>query len=506
MPASNILNPASMLTVKQMMNKNFHVLYPEDTLRTVMEYYMKYKIYTLPVVDKNQNLIGVFPKNRLFKAFLDGAGLDDPCGPYMVENPIYVSEDMTYNEVSLVVRITQSRVAYVVVVDRSNKVVGMIGTAEYLRESLNVIMASSALLESLFRANYEGIIITDRDGYIMRMNPAAEKMFKLNFTEVKGKHIKDILPEITTTDKRRLGIKAIIRSVPVIMNQVPIVEDEVQIGTSFVFNDRTNIVRIAQELEMVKELQTTLSAVLEASSDGVFVSDNDGIIRYTNEAAAQLLDESPDNIVGKPLSSILPAKDPSNITKTDMVEVNVNNIKGKNCIVSHVPIKKEENGEIIKTGIVSTIYLGNNPLTEEISRQWFTLNQQVQYYRNELEKLDKKTSSFDRIVTRNPEFIKIKKDGQRIARSSSTVLITGESGVGKDMFARAIHEASPRAKYPFVKVNCAAIPESLLESELFGYAPGSFTGASKHGKAGYFERANKGTIFLDEIGDMPLSI
>jgi PAS domain S-box-containing protein len=345
----------------------------------------------------------------------------------MVENPVYVSADMTYNEVSLVVRITQSRVDYVVVVDRYNKVVGMIGTAEYLRESLNVIMASSALLASLFRANYEGIIIIDRDGHIMTVHPAAEKMFKLSFSDIKGKHIKEILPEITITDQRRLGIKAMVRSVPVIINQVPIVEDGVQIGSSFVFNDRTNIVKIAQELEMVKELQTTLSTVLEASSDGVFVSDNSGIIRYTNEAAAQLMGEPPENIVGKPLHTFLPAKDPAGIANAASVEVNVNNIKGKNCIVSHVPIQEKENGRVVNTGIVSTVFLDNNILTEEISRKWFTLNQQVQYYRNELEKRDGKISSFDRIVTKNPDFIKIKQDGQRIARSSSTVLLTGET-------------------------------------------------------------------------------
>jgi transcriptional regulator with PAS, ATPase and Fis domain len=133
------------------------------------------------------------------------------------------------------------------------------------------------------------------------------------------------------------------------------------------------------------------------------------------------------------------------------------------------------------------------------------LRQQVKYYRNELEKRGE-DGSFEQIVSINPNFNKLKKDAQRIARSSSTVLLTGESGVGKDMFARAIHAASPRARRPFVKVNCAAIPEALLESELFGYAPGSFTGASKKGKPGYFEQAQGGTIFLDEIGDMPLPI
>ena len=116
------------------------------------------------------------------------------------------------------------------------------------------------------------------------------------------------------------------------------------------------------------------------------------------------------------------------------------------------------------------------------------------------------TSSFDQIVSKNPRINKIKNETKRIAQSSSTILLTGESGVGKDMFARAIHAASPRAGHAFVKVNCTAIPETLLESELFGYAPGSFTGALKSGKPGYFEQADQGTIFLNEIGDTPLSI
>ncbi len=177
----NSLKPDTWLTVGQMMNKHFKVLYLNDTLRTVIEYYQEYKINTLPVVDEEKHLIGVFPKKRLFKALLEGADLDTPCGRYMVNRPVFITVDRTYDEYSLVVRVTKSQVDNVVVLDHSNKVVGMIGTAEYLRNSLNVITASSALLESLFRVNYEGIIITDREGYILRVNPTAERMFQLNF-------------------------------------------------------------------------------------------------------------------------------------------------------------------------------------------------------------------------------------------------------------------------------------------------------------------------------------
>lgn len=506
MVVHNALYSSSWLTVKQMMNTQFRVLHLEDTLRTVITYYQEYKLSTLPVVDENENLIGVFPKKRLYKALLEGSSLDDPCKPYVVYNPVFVSSELTYDEISLTVRVTRSKVDHVVVVDGTGKVVGMIGTAEYLLGSLKVIMTSSALLESLFRVNYEGIIIIDRAGYILRINPAAEKMLGLKLSGIKGKHLKEILPEITISDKRRLGIKQTVRSVPVIVNQVPIIEDDVQVGISIALLDVSNVEKIAQELEIVKELQTTLTGVLSASSDGVFVSDVTGTIRYINERASRLALETSEEIIGLPLATFLQIKNPVQTAKTGSVEVNECNINGRNCIVSHNPIIKEDHDGIEITGVVSTVYLEDNVLTEEIARKWFSLSQQVQYYRNELEKRDGENNSFDQIVSKNPKFNKIKKDAQRIARSRSTVLLTGESGVGKNLFAHAIHAASPRADRPFIKVNCAAIPETLLESELFGYAPGSFTGASKKGKPGYFERAHEGTIFLDEIGDMPQSI
>ncbi len=506
MDSSRSLNSASWLTVEQMMHTNFRALHPDDTLRTVMEYYLEYKINTLPVVDEEDKLIGVFPKKRLFKAILEGAGLDEPCAPYMVDRPIFITVDRTYDEYSLVVRVTKSAVDTVAVVDRSGKVAGMIGTAEYLRNSLNVIMASSALLESLFRVNYEGIIIVDNEGYILRINPAAEKMFQLRISEVKGKKLKEILPEIEVSGQLQIGQKRTIKSLAVIINEMPIIEDGEQIGSSVAFLDISDMEKIAQELEIVKGLQTTIDGVLSASSDGVFVSDISGTIKYVNERACKLVSLTSEQIVGRPVQSLLQTSNPIRIAKSGAIEVDSCNIDGKICLVSHIPFKNNNNEADEINGIVSTVYLKDNAVTEEIAQKWFILKQKVQYYRDELEKRGGSSSRFDQIITNNPEFKKIKKEAQFIARSSSTVLLTGESGVGKDMFARGIHEASPRAKYPFVKVNCVSIPETLFESELFGYAPGSFTGALKNGKPGYFERAHMGTIFLDEIGDMPMSI
>ncbi len=120
--------------------------------------------------------------------------------------------------------------------------------------------------------------------------------------------------------------------------------------------------------------------------------------------------------------------------------------------------------------------------------------------------LGSNTMNFDSIISCSDEIAKVKEFARNIAKSTSTVLITGESGVGKEMFARAIYAESPRFSAPFVTINCGAIPENLIESELFGYADGAFTGASKGGHIGKFEAANGGTIFIDEIGELPLAM
>ncbi|MDR2088978.1 MAG: sigma 54-interacting transcriptional regulator [Clostridiales Family XIII bacterium] len=502
----NDLNTTARLTVEQMMNRNFEPLRVGDSLRAVVEGYHKYKINLLPIVDDDENLVGVFPKKRLFKALLEGAELDAPCEAYMVDHPVFVTTDRTYDEYSLVVRVTKSKVDNVVVLDRDNRVVGMIGTAEYLRESLNVIKASSALLESLFRVNAEGILIVDREDRILRVNPAAERMFGLRASDTKGLRLRDVLPEVATPEEFRIGLKQTVKSLPVIINRIPIVENGERVGASFSFLDVSDMEKIARELEIVKEMQTTIDGVLSASSDGVFVSDTSGAIKYVNERACRLLSQSPEQIIGKQLQELLRTENPLKATRSGGAEVDSCDICGKKSIVSHVPFKEAGRGDAAFTGVVSTVYLNDNAVAEEIARKWLYLNQQVQYYRDELEKRNGAGNRFDSIVTSNPAFERIKSEAFLIARSSSTVLLTGESGVGKDMFARCIHEASPRAKQPFIKVSCVSIPETLFESELFGYAPGSFTGALKNGKPGYFERAHMGTVFLDEIGDMPLSV
>jgi transcriptional regulator with PAS, ATPase and Fis domain len=505
MPKSNPIKATNLLTVGSMMNRNFKSLRVDDSLRKVVEYYHEFKITTLPVVDDEEKLVGVFPRKRLFRALLEGAELNESCSKYMVNDPVFVMADRTYDEYSLVVRVTKSRVDNVVVLDHQEKVVGIIGTAEYLKAGLDMILSASALLESLFMVNYEGIIILDPEGIIQRMNPAAQHMFHLTIEKVKGRPLEEIFPGMVISANRQLGLRRNIEGLPVIVNQIPIMDNDQILGYSLAIMDISDMEKMAQELEMVRDLQSTISGVLNASSDGVFVSDHTGHIKYVNEPACHLVSQECSAIIGKNIQELFNTSRLEKVLDSGTPEVDTYDIFGKQFIVSHIPIRMSPSEEGVK-GMVSTAYLNDNSVTEEIARKWLYLNQQVQYYRDELEKRSGGVSRLDQMVSHNPVFQEIKREAQFIARSTSTVLLTGESGVGKDMFSRGLHEASPRSAGPFIKVNCVSIPETLFESELFGYAPGSFTGALKSGKSGYFERANNGTIFLDEIGDMPLSV
>ncbi|NLT21059.1 MAG: sigma 54-interacting transcriptional regulator, partial [Syntrophomonadaceae bacterium] len=155
---------------------------------------------------------------------------------------------------------------------------------------------------------------------------------------------------------------------------------------------------------------------------------------------------------------------------------------------------------------ISTEILSDAQKSQELYSQLSIAQKRVEYYRNELQTARGGKYTFSEVIGMSPQMKKMRVLAAQAAKTTSTVLIRGESGTGKELLAQAIHNASPRCNEPLIKVNCAAIPESLMESELFGYCDGAFTGAVKGGKPGKFELAHGGSIFLDEIGDMHPSL
>ncbi len=247
------------------------------------------------------------------------------------------------------------------------------------------------------------------------------------------------------------------------------------------------------EREMLDQLcaiSSHLLTIIDTIHEAVLSVDADGIISHFNKKAEMLTGMNREAVIGKPLAFIWPDSPIQDVLRTGKGYTEKEEIypapSGRmHFLVSARPIRA---GSKLLGVVVSFRDIA------DIRRLVYDISQKSQ------------ASSFSDIHGISPAIQKLKEQAERVARANSTVLITGESGTGKELFARAIHFASPRAGGPFVTVNCGAIPETLLESELFGYDAGAFTGARKEGKPGKFELADGGTIFLDEIGDLPLHL
>ncbi len=231
-------------------------------------------------------------------------------------------------------------------------------------------------------------------------------------------------------------------------------------------------------------------AVVNSIYEGIISVDPDGTITHFNKSAQRMLPFSLDKLVGKNITEVFP--DLSLQEALDHQGYMTRELRGK----------KGRKGTYIFAGIITPIM--NN---KKVSGLTISLRemQEMQRLAGDLVGYEA-LLTFDDIVGNSPAIHDIKQKFAKAAITDSTILIRGESGTGKDLFARAIHAHSMRSKGPFVTINCAAIPETLLESELFGYEEGAFTGARRGGKPGKFELAHEGTIFLDEIGDMPLHL
>lgn len=249
------------------------------------------------------------------------------------------------------------------------------------------------------------------------------------------------------------------------------------------------------------KIDSSKTIIFDALYDGVLIADKDSNVKYINPSYTRITKVREDDIVGKSLIETRPGAKLPLVIKTGKqllrVPRKVGNIE---YIVNMVPVI--EDGEII--GGISILNEINDvyKLTEALDQS----NKMIQKLQKHMKRVGKAKYTFDDIVSIDEESIYAKKLARKIATKASNVLITGESGTGKELYSNAIHNASDRQNGPFIAVNCATFESNLLESELFGYEEGAFTGAKKGGKIGLFEVANGGTLFLDEISETQFSL
>lgn len=255
-------------------------------------------------------------------------------------------------------------------------------------------------------------------------------------------------------------------------------------------------------LSKSQQLQA-LQLIFDQIHDGACVTDAEGIITHFNEPYGHFLGVVPREQIGKHISEVVENTRLHVVAKTGKAEINASqSIRGENMLVQRIPIK--DNGQVI--AVFGLVTFKNIRELGRLASKLSELESQVKLYQKQLNSLRTTRYSFDDIIGKSTPLIDLKKEALQAAATNLSVLISGESGTGKELFAQSIHDASSRKLHPFIQLNCAAIPKDLLEAELFGYSKGAFTGASATGKAGKFELANTGSLFLDEIGDLPLEM
>ena len=361
-----------------------------------------------------------------------------------------------------------------------------------------------------------GIVVTDCQAIITHINRQSEKKLEIVANDLIGKNISEVLPffyscitECLQSGKSLMNHLLEVVQGQLVINVNPLFRDQGIAGAILNFRASDTFESVARKSDSYEELNRQLKAIISASSDGIWVCDAKGFVVTINSASETLNGIKAKDVIGKNVSELLDNKSFDQLVTTKVItsgnqETIVQHIKKTNRVLlcTGTPAR-DEHGNIV------LIVVNERDMTElENLRKKIAQNRKItEKFKEELSGRTLRELEDNTIVADSIPMKQILQKSLKLAHiGASNIVILGASGTGKGLLAKFIHKNSNRREDPFVEINCAAIPENLLEAELFGFEKGAFTGAAEIGKVGLIELAQGGTLFLDEIGDMPINL
>ena len=482
-------------------------LHSKQSVEAALEIFRKAPYTSMPVTDQDGLYLGMLCIRSLVYCAVELRASGNICSAMTPLNPL-----------QLTVRIEQIDVsAYgdlVPFVDDENRLLGFMKTKVIVSKTNRRYREIAELENKILDASYNGIVAINSEGNITVFNPAAERILGRKRSDMIGHHISLLDPDMGLVDTvERMapmtGIRVEINGRKILANRTPLVYDCGCFGAMSVFSDISDYESLSTQLSTSNLTVQEFDAIFESSYDGFYIANHEGQVTRVNSAWERICGFPRSEIIGKRAKDLVEQKcfDQSvaeaalvqKKTVTLLVNLTAGPRKGNQVMATGTPIFDGE-------GQLAQIVVNVRDMTdlEQLRRRLEATVELNQRYVSELEQIRLQQLKLDDLVAKSPAMKRVLEMATRIATVDSTVLIMGESGVGKEVITSKIHALSRRKNQPFIKINCGAIPGNLLESELFGYDGGAFTGARREGKPGMFELASNGTLFLDEIGELPL--
>jgi PAS domain S-box-containing protein len=481
-------------------------LKPLDTVQDAARLFRRYKVGAAPVVGMDGALCGIVTATDVVGAVAAGLPSGWPIGEIMTRNVVSVREDCPLAEAR------KMPFDCLPVLDAAGVVVGMITGREFFGAWSTQLQRAQDEVRALIGSAHDGIVVVDTHGVVTAYNEAAAALIGMPAAEALGRPINEVIPnsglrKVLETGTAERDCQLLHGGRTILSNRSPILEGRKVVGALAILQDTSELHGAVTQLLDAQHNVEDLTAVFESARYGIIIVNENGVIARVNKSYENTFNVVRDEVVGRPVSEVIENTRLDVVARTGIPELGeIQLVNGRQTIVNRIPVFK--NGKL--AGAIGEVLFGDISEVNYLLQRLQHLEQQVSRYRSELDELrgDSQVAihSFDSIVGSSRIVSKTKHAALRAAQTEGNVLLLGESGTGKELFAHAIHKASKRQGAPFITVNCAALPYDLLESELFGYEEGAFTGAKRGGKKGKFELADKGTLFLDEIGDMPLAM